>query len=179
MRDGPARPGYYNTLGFEKECQEAGLYCRHINGDAFSNEIKGKTVEAIRRDLGKVDLVIYSLASPKRLHPDTGVLHSSVLKPIGQTFKNKTIDANKGLVKDIEIAAASQEEIDSTVEVMGGDDWLRWVSVLKEGSVLAPRVSTYAYSYIGPQLTYPVYRHGTIGRAKEDLEKTASLLETC
>ena len=168
----PASAGYYNTLAFEKECEKSSLYCKHVNGDAFSKEVKAKVVETIKKDLGKVDLVIYSLASPKRLHPDSGVLHSSVLKPIGQSFTSKTIDANKGIVREIEIDKASEEEIANTIEVMGGDDWYRWMETLSEAHALEEHVSTYAYSYIGPSITYPIYRQGTIGRAKEDLEKT-------
>ena len=169
----PATAGYYNTLGFEKECEKEGLYCKHVNGDAFSKETKEKVMQVIEKDLGKIDLVIYSLASPKRLHPDTGKLHTSVLKPIGKSFTSKTVDANKGLVKEIKINEASQEEIDSTIEVMGGDDWYRWIEKLNSVGLLSTNVSTYAYSYVGPEITYPIYRQGTIGQAKKDLEKTS------
>ena len=168
-----ASAGYYNSLAFEQASEKAGLYSKHINGDAFSLEVKTKAAHIIKRDWGQVDLVVYSVASPKRLHPDTGVVHTSVLKPIGQNFLNKTVDANSGIVKEIEITAANEAEIANTVAVMGGEDWLKWIETLKKEDVLAKKATTYAYSYIGPELTYPIYREGTIGRAKEHLEKTA------
>ena len=168
-----ASPGWYNSAAFETEAHKAGLYAKSINGDAFSNEIKRQTLDLIKADLGQVDLVIYSLASPVRQHPVTGVLHRSVLKPIGQTFTNKTVDFHTGNVSEVSIAPANDEDIANTVAVMGGEDWTMWIDALKAENLLADGATTVAYSYIGPSLTEAVYRKGTIGRAKDDLEATA------
>ena len=169
----PGSPGWYNSAAFEKEAQSAGLYAKSVNGDAFSNEIKKQTLDLIKADLGQVDLVIYSLASPVRLHPVTGVLHRSVLKPIGATYTNKTVDFHTGIVTDISIAPCQDDDIANTVAVMGGEDWSMWIEALKAENLLAPEATTVAYSYIGPSLTEAVYRKGTIGRAKDHLEATA------
>jgi len=168
-----ASPGWYNSAAFETEAHKAGLYAKSINGDAFSNEIKRQTLDLIKADLGQIDLVIYSLASPVRQHPTTGVLHRSVLKPIGQTFTNKTVDFHTGNVTEVSIAPANDEDITNTVAVMGGEDWAMWMDALKSENLLAEGATTVAYSYIGPSLTEAVYRKGTIGRAKDDLEATA------
>ena len=169
----PGSPGWYNSAAFENEANKAGLYAKSVNGDAFSNEIKKQTLDLIKADLGQVDLVIYSLASPVRLHPVTGILHRSVLKPIGASYTNKTVDFHTGVVTDISIAACQDDDIANTVAVMGGEDWAMWIEALKAENLLAPGVKTVAYSYIGPSLTEAVYRKGTIGRAKDDLETTA------
>lgn len=168
-----ASPGWYNSAAFETEAHKAGLYAKSINGDAFSNEIKRETLDLIKADLGQVDLVIYSLASPVRTNPNTGVLHRSVLKPIGQTFTNKTVDFHTGNVTEVSIAPANEEDIENTVAVMGGEDWSMWMDALKSENLLAEGATTIAYSYIGPELTEAVYRKGTIGRAKDHLEATA------
>jgi enoyl-[acyl-carrier protein] reductase/trans-2-enoyl-CoA reductase (NAD+) len=168
-----ASPGWYNSAAFENEAKKAGLYAKSINGDAFSNEVKQQTIDMIKADLGQIDLIIYSLASPVRMHPVTGVLHRSVLKPIGNTFTNKTVDFHTGNVTQISIEPAVQEDIDNTVVVMGGEDWTMWMDALKSAGVLADGATTVAYSYIGPEVTEPVYRKGTIGRAKDHLEATA------
>ena len=168
-----ASPGWYNSAAFEKEAHKAGLYAKSVNGDAFSNEIKRQTLDLIKADLGQVDLIIYSLASPVRLHPVTGVLHRSVLKPIGSTFTNKTVDFHSGKVSEISIQPCNEEEIANTVAVMGGEDWALWIDALKADNLLARGAITVAYSYIGPSLTEAVYRKGTIGRAKDHLEATA------
>jgi len=168
-----ASPGWYNSAAFENEAQQAGLYAKSINGDAFSKEVKQQTIDLIKADLGQVDLVIYSLASPVRLHPDTGVLHRSSLKPIGATFTNKTVDFHTGNVTQVSIEPAIQEDIDNTVVVMGGEDWSMWIEAMKSANVLAPGATTIAYSYIGPSVTEAVYRKGTIGKAKDHLEATA------
>ena len=168
-----ASPGWYNSAAFEEEAHKAGLYAKSINGDAFSKEIKQQTLDLIKADLGQVDLVIYSLASPVRLHPVTGVLHRSVLKPIGQTYSNKTVDFHSGVVSEISIDPCNEEDIANTVAVMGGEDWAMWIDDLKAANPLAHGATTVAYSYIGPALTEAVYRKGTIGRAKDDLEATA------
>lgn len=169
----PGSPGWYNSAAFEKLAHQSGLYAKSINGDAFSNEIKKQTLDLIKSDLGQVDLVIYSLASPVRVHPTTGVMHRSVLKPIGNTFTNKTVDFHTGKVSDISIEPCNEEDIENTVAVMGGEDWAMWMEALKEADLLAPQATTVAYSYIGPSLTEAVYRKGTIGRAKDHLEATA------
>jgi enoyl-[acyl-carrier protein] reductase/trans-2-enoyl-CoA reductase (NAD+) len=168
-----ASPGWYNSAAFEKLAHEAGLYAKSINGDAFSNEIKKQTLDLIKSDLGQVDLVIYSLASPVRMNPNTGVLHRSVLKPIGSTFTNKTVDFHSGIVSNISIEPCNEDDIENTVAVMGGEDWSMWIEDLKASNLLAPGAKTVAYSYIGPSLTEAVYRKGTIGRAKDHLEATS------
>ncbi len=168
-----ASPGWYNTAAFEKLAQAEGLYARSINGDAFSNEIKEKTIALIKKDLGQVDLIIYSLASPVRTHPVTGVTHRSVLKPIAEKFSSQTVDFHTGKVSPVSIEPATEEDISNTVAVMGGEDWSMWMDAMKKENVLAPNIVTIAYSYIGPSLTEAVYRKGTIGMAKDNLEKTA------
>jgi enoyl-[acyl-carrier protein] reductase / trans-2-enoyl-CoA reductase (NAD+) len=168
-----ASPGWYNTAAFEDLANEAGLYAKSINGDAFSDEIKQKTIELIKANLGQVDLIIYSLASPKRVHPLTGETHNSVLKPIDGDFSDKTVDFHTGIVSTVAITPANEEEIKNTVAVMGGEDWEMWIDALKKEDLLAQGATTVAYSYIGPEVTEPVYRKGTIGRAKDHLEATA------
>ena len=169
-----ASPGWYNTAAFERAAHQNGLYAKSINGDAFSTEIKDQTIALIKADWPEgVDLVIYSLASPRRQHPTNGQTYTSKLKPIGQTYTNKTVDVMSGEVSEISIAPATVDEISQTVQVMGGDDWALWIDALMDAGVLAEGVKTVAYSYIGPELTYPVYRHGTIGKAKEHLEVSA------
>ncbi|MFN7775330.1 enoyl-ACP reductase FabV [Flavobacterium sp.] len=171
-----ASPGWYNSAAFEQEAHAAGLYAKSINGDAFSEAIKEQTIATIQADLGQVDLVIYSLASPVRMHPTTGVLHRSALKPIGGTFTNKTVDFHTGNVTQVSIEPATQEDIDNTVVVMGGEDWSMWMDALQKAGVLAEGAMTLAYSYIGPEVTKAVYRNGTIGRAKDHLEATAATI---
>ena len=169
----PGSPGFYNTAAFEEEAHKAGLYAKSINGDAFSNEIKEQVVNLIKQDLGQIDLIIYSLASPVRTHPVSGKRFKSVLKPIGENFTNKTVDFHTGKVSEISINPAEGEDIENTVTVMGGEDWKMWMDALQEANVLAEGVKTVAYSYIGPEVTKPVYRNGTIGAAKDDLEAKA------
>jgi enoyl-[acyl-carrier protein] reductase/trans-2-enoyl-CoA reductase (NAD+) len=168
-----ASPGWYNSAAFQQEAKKAGLYAKSINGDAFSDEIKNQTIDLIKKDLGKIDLVIYSLASPVRTNPKTGVTHRSVLKPIGQTYTNKTVDFHTGVVSSISINPSTEEDIENTVAVMGGEDWKMWIDALLKADALSKDAVTLAYSYIGPALTEPVYRKGTIGRAKDHLEATA------
>lgn len=169
--------GWYNSAAFEKEAHEAGLYAKSINGDAFSDEIKKQTIDLIKKDLGEIDLVVYSLASPRRTHPKNGEVYSSVLKPIGQAFTNKTVDFHTGVVTDITIPPVDNDvDIPNTVAVMGGEDWKFWMEELKNAGVLAEGVKTVAYSYIGPEITFPIYRNGTIGQAKNDLEATVPVL---
>ena len=168
-----ASPGWYNSAAFETQAHAAGLYAKSINGDAFSNEIKEQTLNLIKEDLGQIDLVIYSLASPVRTNPNTGVTHRSVLKPIGAAYHNKTVDFHTGKVSEVSIEPCTEEDIENTVAVMGGEDWAMWMDALKAAGLLASGATTVAYSYIGPSLTEAVYRKGTIGRAKDHLEATA------
>ena len=168
-----ASPGWYNSAAFQQEAEKAGLYAKSINGDAFSTEVKDKTISLIKADLGQIDLVIYSLASPVRTHPVTGVTHRSVLKPVGNAFTNKTVDFHTGIVTNITIEPCTEEDIQNTVAVMGGEDWHMWMEALLKADALSENALTIAYSYIGPSLTEPVYRKGTIGKAKDDLEATA------
>ncbi|HSW68985.1 MAG TPA: enoyl-ACP reductase FabV [Gammaproteobacteria bacterium] len=172
-----ATAGWYNTAAFEKIAHSEGYYAKSINGDAFSHEIKQRTAELIRQDLKQIDLVIYSLASPRRVHPDTGHIFSSVLKPIGQDYTSKTVDAFRGEVKEITLESATEDEIQNTIAVMGGEDWEMWMDFLTKENLLAEGVKTIAYSYIGPSLTHPVYKDGTIGKAKNDLRRAAEQIE--
>lgn len=168
--------GWYNTVAFEIAARKAGLYARSFNGDAFSDEMKAQVVEAIKADWGTVDQVVYSLASPRRTNPRTGTTHRSCLKPIGQSYTSKNLSTDKEEVNDITIEPATEEDVAESVAVMGGEDWQWWIDALEEAGVLAPHAGTVAYSYIGPELTTPIYRNGTIGVAKADLEKTAQTL---
>jgi len=169
--------GWYNTIAFERAARAEGLYAEGINGDAFSDAIKQQAIDQIRKDLGQIDLLIYSLASPRRTHPKTGVVSKSVLKPIGEGYSSKTVDTDKWMVNPVSIEPATEQEVADTVSVMGGEDWGMWVDALESANVLAPGFTTVAYSYIGPDLTWAIYRNGTIGRAKEDLEKTGRALQ--
>ena len=173
----PATPGWYNTIAFERAAKAAGLYARSVNGDAFSDEIKRQVITLIKAELGPVDLVVYSVASPRRVHPKTGAVHKSVLKPVGQTYTNKTVDTDLGVVSDITIEPATQEEIADTVAVMGGEDWEMWMQALDEAGLLAPGATAVSYSYLGPEVTWPIYRNGTIGLAKNDLERAAHRID--
>ena len=167
----PGTAGWYNSAAFHKFAEAEGLYAKSINGDAFSDEIKAKTIETIRKDLGQIDLVVYSLASPRRQHPVTGVVHNSTLKPIGSGTVQKGVNTDKEVVQDFPIEAANQEEIDNTIAVMGGEDWQMWIEALDDAGVLADGAKTTAYTYIGDKLTWDIYWHGTIGAAKKDLDK--------
>ena len=169
----PGTPGYYNMKSFDAEAEAAGLYTKSINGDAFSDELKQRTIDAIKEGPGKVDLVIYSLASGVRVDPVDGKMYRSVLKPIENTYKSRALDPMSGKIISMEIEPAVQQEIDNTVKVMGGEDWKRWMDALASADVLTEGVKTTAFSYIGPNVTHPIYRNGTIGQAKEDLEATA------
>jgi enoyl-[acyl-carrier protein] reductase/trans-2-enoyl-CoA reductase (NAD+) len=171
-----ASPGWYQTVAFEKAAHAAGLWAKSINGDAFSDAVKAEAVQLLK-ELGPVDLVVYSLAAPRRTDPKTGVTYKSVLKPIGASYTNKTLDFNSGVVSTVSLETASQEEIEHTTGVMGGDDWELWIDLLQKENLLAPGAITLAYSYIGPKVTQPVYRNGTIGTAKDHLEKTAIRLD--
>ena len=171
-----ATAGWYNTAAVHELAAERELYAKSINGDAFDAAVKRQVVETIRRDLGQVDLLVYSIGAPRRTLAD-GTVVKSVLKPIGQPYRNKTIDVESGTVSEVAIEAANDEEIAETVKVMGGEDWLEWVDALESAGALAAEARVIAYSYIGPELTFPVYRRGTIGRAKDHLEATARQLD--
>ena len=173
----PASAGWYNTAAFQRAAREAGLYAKSINGDAFSHEIKQAVVDQLKADKLKVDLVVYSLASPRRTDPDTGETYKSVLKPLGQSYTAKTVDTDRKLVHDITLEPASPEEVEHTRKVMGGEDWELWMEKLEAEGLLAPGATSVAYSYIGPEITHPIYRNGTIGKAKEDLERSGSRID--
>lgn len=173
----PATPGWYNSIAFTKAAHAAGLYAKNFNGDAFSDELKKQVIEAIKADLGQVDLIVYSLASPRRTHPKTGAVHKSVLKPVGSLYRNKTVDTDKGIVSEVTIEPANETEIADTITVMGGEDWEMWIDALQAAGALAPGATTVAYSYIGPEVTWPIYKNGTIGLAKNDLERAAKRLD--
>jgi len=171
-----ASAGFYNSAAFERAAHAQGLYSKSVNGDAFSTECKNQVVELIKQDLGQVDLVVYSLASPRRTDPKTGITYASSLKPIGESYTAKNLNTDTQVVGEITVEPASEEEIDNTVKVMGGEDWALWMNALSEAGVLAENCKTVAYTYIGDKLTKPIYGHATIGRAKEHLDETAALL---
>ncbi|WP_308368457.1 MULTISPECIES: enoyl-ACP reductase FabV [unclassified Microbulbifer] len=171
-----ASAGYYNAAAFEEEAHKAGLYAKSINGDAFSDEIKAKAIEMIKADMGKVDLVVYSLASPRRTDPETGELYSSVLKPIDKAYTTKSLNTDKLEISEVTVEPATEEEIAATVKVMGGEDWERWMDALSDAGVLADGCKTVAYTYIGEKLTWPIYGRATIGKAKEDLDRAAKAI---
>jgi enoyl-[acyl-carrier protein] reductase/trans-2-enoyl-CoA reductase (NAD+) len=168
--------GWYNTAAFHQQASKKGLYADTINGDAFSDEIKAQTIDKIKANMGKVDLVIYSLASPRRTDPDTGVVYKSTLKPVGREYTTKTYDTDKDKVHDVTLEAANDDEILNTIKVMGGEDWERWMDKLAEAGVLAEGCKTTAYTYIGKALTWPIYGQATIGKAKEDLDRAAAAI---
>lgn len=167
-----ATPGFYNTKAFEEFAKEEGLYAKSINGDAFSRDVKNQVIDLIKNDLGKVDLIVYSLAAPRRTTED-GVTYQSTLKTTSTDFTNKSWNLNDNTVTEATISPATPEEIEGTVKVMGGEDWIDWITVLKDADVLEDNAVTVAYSYIGPKLTYPVYYNGTIGMAKDHLYQTS------
>ena len=169
--------GWYNSAAFENEARAAGLYARSFNGDAFSDAMKAEVIAAIKSDLGQVDCVVYSLASPRRTDPKTGEVYKSVLKPIGQSYTNRNLNTSTGVVDEITIQPAEGDDVAQTVAVMGGEDWQMWIDALLAEGLLAKGVQTVAYSYIGPEITWPIYKNGTIGRAKEDLERVQRELD--
>ena len=168
--------GYYNAAAFDKLAHEEGLYAKSLNGDAFSNEAKQKTIDLIKEDLGQVDMVVYSLASPVRKMPETGEVIRSSLKPIGETYTSTAVDTNKDVIIEASVEPATEQEIQDTVTVMGGEDWELWINALSEAGVLADGCKTVAYSYIGTELTWPIYWDGALGKAKMDLDRAASAL---
>jgi enoyl-[acyl-carrier protein] reductase / trans-2-enoyl-CoA reductase (NAD+) len=173
----PGSAGWYNSAAFHQWADSKGLYAKSINGDAFSKEIKQQVIDTIKADLGQVDLVIYSLAAPKRLHPVSGTVHSSTLKPIGKDITMRGINTDKEVVQEMSVSAATEEEIANTVAVMGGEDWQMWIEALNAAGVLAPDAITTAYTYLGAELTWDIYWNGTIGAAKKDLDRKAQALQ--
>jgi enoyl-[acyl-carrier protein] reductase / trans-2-enoyl-CoA reductase (NAD+) len=171
--DRTATAGWYNNLAFDRAAGARGLYSRSVNADAFSDETKAQVADVIRNDLGPIDLLVYSLASPTRTDPDTGVTYRSAIKPIGRSVHTKTLNVDKGVVHETDLAPASDEEIVATVKVMGGEDWERWIDRLQEQQLLASGFKTIAYTYIGSELTWPIYWRATLGKAKEDLDRAA------
>jgi len=174
----PGSAGWYNSAAFERAAHAAGLYAKSVNGDAFSHEMRAKVIELIKADLGQVDMVVYSLASPVRKLPDSGELVRSALKPIGAPYQSTAIDTSKDLIIHAEVEPASDEEIANTVTVMGGEDWELWMDALQAAGVLADGVKTVSYSYIGTDITWPIYWHGALGKAKEDMDRAAAALRT-
>ena len=171
-----ASAGYYNTAAFHAEAEAAGLFCQTINGDAFSAPCKEQVIEALKGGMGKVDLIVYSLAAPRRTDPATGETYSSVLKPIGQAYTAKNLNTDTHKISPITVEPASAEEIAATVKVMGGEDWELWIAALKQEGLLAEGCKTVAYTYLGDKLTWPIYGHATIGKAKEDLDRAAGAI---
>ncbi|PND35417.1 enoyl-[acyl-carrier-protein] reductase FabV [Achromobacter pulmonis] len=167
----PGTAGWYNSAAFHEAAQAAGLYARSINGDAFSDEIKQKTIEAIRRDLGQIDQVVYSLAAPRRTHPRTGEVYNSTLKPVGAPVTLRGLDTDREVVRESVLEPATQAEIDATVAVMGGEDWQMWIDALLEAGVLAEGATTTAFTYLGEKITHDIYWNGSIGAAKKDLDR--------
>ncbi|MDZ7851328.1 MAG: enoyl-ACP reductase FabV [Halomonas sp.] len=173
----PGTAGWYNSAAFDRFAKAEGLYSKSINGDAFSHEARDKAIELIQQDLGQVDLVVYSLASPVRKLPDSGEVKRSVLKPIGETYRATAIDTNKDAIIEAEVEPATEQEIEDTKAVMGGEDWELWIEALDRAGVLAPGARSVAFSYIGTEITWPIYWHGALGKAKEDLDRAAGEID--
>lgn len=173
----PGTAGWYNSAAFDKFAKAEGLYSKSINGDAFSHEVRDKAIELIREDMGQIDLVVYSLASPVRKLPDSGELKRSSLKPIGETYTATAIDTNKDTITEATVEPATEQEVADTIEVMGGQDWELWMDALDKAGVLAPGARSVAFSYIGTDITWPIYWHGALGKAKEDLDRAASEID--
>ena len=167
----PGTAGWYNSAAFQKYAEQDGLYAKSINDDAFSDEIKAKTIETIKQDLGQIDLVIYSLAAPRRQHPKTGEIFNSTLKPVGKDISMRGINTDKETIQEFSLSAANEQEISDTVAVMGGEDWQMWIDALADAGVLADGAKTTAFTYIGEKMTWDLYWDGTIGQAKKDLDK--------
>ena len=172
-----ATAGYYNTAAFHQQATADGFFAQSLNGDAFSNALKAEAIDRLKADFGKVDVLVYSIAAPRRIHPDTGVSHQSELKPIAAPYTGKTIDLNREVVTPVTIESATEQEITDTIAVMGGEDLDIWVDALADAGLLAPEVTVVAYTYIGSSLTWPIYRDGTIGRAKDDLKARVDVLD--
>jgi enoyl-[acyl-carrier protein] reductase / trans-2-enoyl-CoA reductase (NAD+) len=173
----PGTAGWYNSAAFDRFAKAEGLYSKSINGDAFSHAARDKAIELIKQDMGQVDLVVYSLASPVRRLPDSGEVKRSVLKPIGETYRATAIDTNKDAIIEAEVEPATEQEVQDTITVMGGEDWELWIDALDRAGVLAPGARSVAFSYIGTEITWPIYWHGALGKAKEDLDRAATEID--
>lgn len=171
-----ATAGWYNNKAFDAAAKARGLTSISLDGDAFSDAMKEQVIERLRAEMGPIDLLVYSLASPVRQHPRTGELHRSVIKPLGEVLRIKTLNVEKGLVHEVDLEPATPEETANTVTVMGGEDWEFWIDALQQADLLAPGFRTVAYTYIGSELTWPIYWEGTLGKAKEDLDRAASAI---
>jgi len=174
----PGTAGWYNSAAFDKLAKEEGLYAKSLNGDAFSHEAKQKTIDLIKEELGQIDMVVYSLASPVRKMPETGEVVRSCLKPMGETYTATAVDTNKDVLIEASIEPATEQEVADTVTVMGGQDWELWINALADAGVLADDCKTVAYSYIGTEITWPIYWHGALGKAKMDLDRAATALNS-
>ncbi len=172
-----ASAGYYNTTAFHQQAEVDGFFAQSLNGDAFSNEMKAEAIDRLKADFGKIDVLVYSIAAPRRTHPNTGASHESVLKPIGAPYTGKTIDLSREVIAPVTIEPASEQEIADTIAVMGGEDLEMWIDALADAELLAPEVTVVAYTYIGSSLTWPIYRDGTIGNAKDDLKARVDALD--
>ena len=172
-----ASAGYYNTVAFHQQAADDGFFADSLNGDAFSDEMKTETIDRLKANFGKIDILVYSIAAPRRVHPITGVSHQSVLKPIDTSYTGKTIDLSQEVVAPVTIDPANDQEIADTIAVMGGEDLEIWIDALTDADLLAPEVTVVAYTYIGSSLTWPIYRDGTIGRAKDDLKTRVDALD--
>lgn len=172
-----ASAGWYNTAAFEAEAKKAGLYAASMNGDAFSNEMKAQVIERLKKEMPKIDLVVYSLAAPRRTDPATGEVYKSVLKPVGAPYSSKNLDTDKKVVNEVTLEPANEEEVKATIKVMGGEDWKLWIEALDAAGLLADGCQSVAYSYIGPSVTWPIYKDGSIGQAKKDLYAKAKEID--
>lgn len=173
----PASAGWYNTATFEAEAKKAGLYAASMNGDAFSAEMKTQVIERLKKEMPQIDLVVYSLAAPRRTDPTTGEIHKSVLKPVGAPYSSKNLDTDKKVVNEVTLEPANEEEINATIKVMGGEDWKLWMEALDDAGLLSEGCQSVAYSYIGPSVTWPIYKDGSIGQAKKDLYAKAKEID--
>jgi len=172
-----ASAGWYNTAAFEAEARKAGLYAASMNGDAFSNEMKTQVIERLKKEMPKIDLVVYSLAAPRRTDPATGETYKSVLKPVGAPYSSKNLDTDKKVVNEVTLDPANEDEVNATIKVMGGEDWKLWIEALDAAGLLADECQSVAYSYIGPSVTWPIYKDGSIGQAKKDLYAKAKEID--
>jgi len=172
-----ASAGWYNNKAFEARAEQQGLYAKTLDGDAFSDAMRDQVMDTIKADLGQIDLVVYSLASPVRQHPKTDELHRSAIKPLGEVLDIKTVHVEKGEVSNVALEPATEQEIADTVTVMGGEDWEYWIDALLANDLLAPKAKTVAYTYIGSELTWPIYWEGTLGKAKADLDRASGEIQ--
>ena len=171
-----ATAGWYNNIAFQDAAEKAGVYAKTFDGDAFSDEMKARVIDTVRADMGKIDLLVYSLAAPVRQHPRTGELHRSAIKPLGEALHIKSVHVDRGEVVEVDLEPATPEEVAGTVAVMGGEDWEFWIDALREADLLADGFRTLAFTYIGTELTWPIYWEGTLGKAKEDLDRAATAI---